>query len=117
MSMILALIITVGCSGGVKYSDMIPNPEEIFPNSEITVVDTEQKDAYILNVTNFTEDEYSEFVAKCKGNNFPDVEAEMENDGGKAFFAYSTDKKYKISVYHGNEDPVLGIILQPSQNN
>lgn len=99
-------------SDEISYAKMLPPIEEIFKNGEIQVLDSDGGNAYILWVTNFTDDEYSEYVEQCKEYGFNDVSYEIK---GERFGAYTSDGKYWVQL---SKDPqgTISIIAQKAKN-
>lgn len=104
-------------SSDIKYADMIPDPEKIFENGTISVVDKDGGKAYIFQVRNFEETEYETYVSLCKEMGFTDVSYETENDGGKMFGAYTEDGKYWVEVLLGNLNGILAVTCKESTKN
>lgn len=101
-------------SEGIKYADMIPDPEEIFKNGEISIVDQDGGKAYILQVRNYTAEEYDTFVSGCKDMGFSDIKYDETNDGGKMFGAYTADGEYWVEALLGNESGIVSITCKQS---
>ena len=97
---ILAISLSAGCSGGigeVKPVDKIPNPEELFPNSTVTIAETDP-DAFYM-VTEFEESEHEAYLKACEEAGFTDIAWKGENQNGdKMFFAYTEDGKFYLNV-------------------
>lgn len=101
----------------IKYADMIPNPEEIFKNGEVSIVDKDGGSAYIFQVRGFEDAEYETYVSKCKEMGFVDIAYESENDGGKMFGAYTEDGQYWVEVLLGNDNGILAVTCKESTKN
>ena len=101
----------------IKYADMIPNPEEIFKNGEISIVDQDGGSAYIFQVRGFENAEYESYISMCKEMGFVDVSYETENDGGKMFVAYTEDGQYWVEVLLGNDNGILAVTCKESTKN
>ena len=98
----------------VMYSEMIPDPNEIFKNGEIAVIDKDGGKAYIFQVRNYTDEEYQAYVSGCKELGFTDISYETENEGGKMFGAYTSDGEYWVQVLSGNETGILAVTCKKS---
>lgn len=98
----------------IKYADLIPNPESIFPAGSISIVDPDGGKAYILQVTNYEDEEYETYISKCKELGFTDISNESDNEGGKMFAAYTEDGKYWVEVLLGNETKIIAITCKAS---
>ena len=96
------------------YSAMIPNPNDIFQNGEVSIVDEDGGKAYIFQVRNYTDEEYQTYVSGCKDLGFTDISYESENEGGKMFGAYTSDGKYWVEVLSGNETGILAVTCKES---
>ena len=96
---------------------MIPNPEEIFKNGEVSIVDKDGGSAYIFQVRGFEDAEYETYVSKCKEMGFVDIAYESENDGGKMFGAYTEDGQYWVEVLLGNDNGILAVTCKESTKN
>ena len=101
----------------IKYADMIPNPEEIFKNGEISIVDKDGGSAYIFQVRGFEDAEYESYISMCKEMGFVDISYETENDGGKMFGAYTEDGQYWVEVLLGNDNGILAVTCKESTKN
>ena len=101
----------------IKYADMIPNPEEIFKNGEISIVDKDGGSAYIFQVRGFEDAEYESYISMCKEMGFVDISYESENDGGKMFGAYTEDGQYWVEVLLGNDNGILAVTCKESTKN
>jgi len=99
----------------IKYADLIPNPNTIFSNGNITITDPDGGTAYKFQVTNFTIDEYTIYVSECKNMGFNDVSYENSHDDWSAFGAYTSDKKYWVQV-NLDSDNIIYVICQTSNN-
>lgn len=100
----------------VSYASMIPDPNVIFKNGEINVTDKDDGDYYMFNVTNYTVDEYDQFVSGCKEKGFNDISYDTEHDRGKDFGAYSSDGKYWVQVNLDTSDNIIYVICQKSKH-
>lgn len=98
----------------IKYADLIPKPEDIFKNGDVSIIDSDGGSAYIFQVRNFEDEEYESYVSKCKEMGFTDVSYESENDGGKMFGAYTEDKQYWVEVLLGNDNGILAVTCKKS---
>lgn len=101
----------------IKYADMIPNPEEVFKNGKISIIDKDGGSAYIFQVRGFEEAEYETYISMCKEMGFVDVSYETENDGGKMFGAYTEDRQYWVEVLLGNTNGILAVTCKESKKN
>lgn len=101
----------------IKYADLIPKPEDIFKNGEISIVDSDGGSAYIFQVRNFEDGEYEDYISQCKEMGFTDVSYESENDGGKMFGAYTEDGTYWVEVLLGNDNGILAVTCKESTKN
>lgn len=101
----------------IKYADLIPKPEDIFKNGEVSIVDSDGGSAYIFQVRNFEDGEYESYISKCKEMGFTDVSYESENDGGKMFGAYTEDGTYWVEVLLGNDNGILAVTCKESTKN
>lgn len=95
-----------------KFGPLIPDPEVIFQDGEITILD--HPSSYIFQVRNYTEDEYETYISKCKEMGFDDVSYESKNDGGNMFGAYTSDGKYWVEVLMGNDNGILAVTCKES---
>lgn len=101
----------------IKYADLIPKPEDVFKNGEVSIVDSDGGSAYIFQVRNFEDGEYESYISKCKEMGFTDVSYESENDGGKMFGAYTEDGTYWVEVLLGNDNGILAVTCKESTKN
>lgn len=129
--LLVALLLTIvltGCSGNaektlnenseptenvsdeIKYADMIPVPEDIFKNGNITITDADGGKAYIFEVTGYNKEEYASYVSECKSMGFSDISYETENDFG----AYTSDGAYWVQVNLDTSKEVIYVICQTS---
>ena len=51
--------------GEVSYVDMLPS-DDIFENGEFTIIDSDGGTMYAFYVSDYTDDEYDEYVSECK---------------------------------------------------
>lgn len=100
-----------------KYADLIPKPEDVFKNGEVSIVDSDGGSAYIFQVRNFEDGEYESYISQCKEMGFTDVSYESENDGGKMFGAYTEDGTYWVEVLLGNDNGILAVTCKESTKN
>lgn len=101
----------------IKYADMIPRPEEVFKNGEVSIVDKDGGKAYIFQVRGFEDAEYETYISMCKEMGFVDISYETENEGGKMFGAYTEDRQYWVEVLLGNDTGILAVTCKRSTKN
>lgn len=99
----------------VKYADMIPDPNDIFINGEISVVDQDGGKQYLFQVTNYTEDEVNTYIEGCKEMGFSEIKYDDTNDGGRMFGAYTEDGKYWVEVLMGNDSKIVAVTCKISR--
>lgn len=104
----------------VKYSALIPNPKETFTDGRVSVVDGDDGDGYMVEVRDFTEDEYDAYVELTQSTGFDNVSYDINDDSGRFFGAYSTDNQYWVQIEIGpgtdETDQVLYIMCQKASN-
>lgn len=98
----------------IHYADLLPLTEDYFKNGEVTIIDQDGGKAYTFRITNYQDGEYESYVEACKSGNFPDVSYEGENEGGKMFYAYSSDGQYYLQVMLGNQIEAIDITCKMS---
>lgn len=95
----------------ISYAEMIPPVEDIFKNGEIRILDSDGGDMYALHVTNFTDEEYNEYVDKCKEYGFNDISYDIKDD---RFGAYTADGDYWVQVSK-DEEGTISIVCNKSK--
>lgn len=81
------------------YAPLLPKNEEIFPDSEIKVYDSDGGIEYAFTVSNYKNEEYDAYVAKCRELGFTAVQIEQKPDNGSwVFNAHTADEKYFVVV-------------------
>ncbi len=106
----------VSSESGVDYAAIIPDPEEYFPNSDISVV-LDNDTSYMFQVRNYEAEEYEAYVAKCKEMGFADISYDTETSGGRMYGAYSADGEYWVEALRGDSSGIVSVICQASTNN
>lgn len=116
--MILAAILVLigGCGKEGKFASMIPDPDKIFKNGDITITDPDGEEHYIFQITNFTEEEYDEYVSECKELGFDNITYDTKDDRGKYFGAYTQDGKYWVQTSLDSENNMIYVICQESKH-
>lgn len=99
----------------IKYADLIPDPEVIFPNGSIYVTDSDGGKAYIFEVSDINDGEFEAYISKCKEFGFDDISYEMSHEKGKDFGAYSSDGLYWVQVNLDTEKNIVYIICQAAK--
>ncbi|MCC8192223.1 MAG: hypothetical protein LIO41_04195 [Ruminococcus sp.] len=117
----MSVLLLTACSSGkesssenqtddISYAKMIPD-NSIFENGEFNIIDQDGGEMYCFSVSNYTDDEYSEYVSQCKEMGFTDISYEYE-----AYFgSYSTDGEYWVQLSK-ESDGTLTIICNKSKN-
>lgn len=98
----------------ICYADMLPVTSDYFKNGEVSIIDQDGGTSYSFRVANYQDGEYEEYIEACKSNGFNDVTYEGENDGGKMFYAYSSDGKYYLQVMLGYQIEAIDITCKES---
>ena len=96
--------------GEVSYVDMLPS-DDIFENGEFTIIDSDGGTMYAFYVSDYTDDEYDEYVSECKELGFNDIVYELDSRYG----AYSEDGKYWVQLCK-ESNGTLTIICNESKN-
>ena len=99
----------------IKYADLIPDPEVIFPNGSISVTDTDGGKAYIFEVSDFNDGEFDSYISRCKELGFDDISYETSHEKGKDFGAYSSDGMYWVQVNLDAEKNIIYVICQAAK--
>ena len=91
----------------VMYADMIPDPNEIFAEGSMSIIDSDGGERYSFQISNFTNDEYVSYVSECKELGFTDVLCDLETK----FEGYTSDNKYFVSVqlYENDDQRVVNV--------
>ena len=95
----------------ISYAEMIPPVEDIFKNGDIQILDPDGGDMYALHVTNYTDEEYNEYIEKCKEYGFNDITYDIKDD---RFGAYTADGEFWVQVSKGTEE-TISIICNKSK--
>lgn len=96
-----------------KYAEMIPDPESIFSDGEITIIDPDGGSAYIFEVVNFTKEEIAVYVAECKNKGFNDVAYHNDIEFG----AYVETGEYWVQLNLDTTTNHLYVVCQESNDN
>lgn len=99
----------------IKYADMIPDPYEVFPNGEVSIIDADGGKQYLFQVTNYTVEEVNAYIDGCKEMGFNEIKYDDTNDGGKMFGAYTEDGKYWVEVLMGNDSKIVAVTCKTSR--
>ena len=83
---------------GYEFTTFLPNPEDTFKNGDISEFDGDGGNTYLVQVTNYNDGEYEEYVKKCKDAGFKNVDYETSDSTGKTFGASDKDGEFSISV-------------------
>lgn len=96
------------------YADILPVTNDYFKNGEVSIIDQDGGTSYSFRIINYQDGEYEKYIEACKSNGFDDVTYEGENDGGKMFYAYSSDGKYYLQVMLGYQIEAIDITCKES---
>ncbi|MBQ9375860.1 MAG: hypothetical protein IJU04_05960 [Ruminococcus sp.] len=113
---ILALLMLVGvfasCSdsdkkskksdSGYEFTTFVPNPDETFKKAEINEFDGNGGNTYLVQVTNYQDGEFEQYVKKCQEAGFNNITEQTNDSKGKTFGATDKNGELAISVVLNN---------------
>ena len=131
ITVILSLLlvgIVAGCSGETKEStepvqkvpdlvievdeekviDVVPNPEEIFSEGGVVMLQNEPNVFY--HVKDFEDGDYDLYLKACKDAGFTDVHYEGETEATRMYWAYDEDHEYYLELGINEETQIIDII-------
>ena len=98
----------------MKFAELLPKTEDYFKTADIIIITPDDGTSYSFRIENYQDGEYEAYVEACKNMGFDDVSYEGENDGGKMFFAYSSDGKYYLQITFGYQIEAIDIVCKIS---
>ena len=90
----------------VKTSEVIPDPEEMFPDADVAILLYNQPTTY-YQVTEYTDGDYEDYVNACIKAGFDDIQFKGGTDGNEMFLAYDKNHEFYLDV---GISPDYGII-------
>ena len=94
----------------ISYASIMPS-DSIFKNGKFNIIDPDGGEMYAFSVENYTDEEFTEYISKCKEIGFDDVVYEWDS----RFGAYTADGDYWIQLSK-EDDGSLTIICNTSKN-
>lgn len=90
----------------VKTSEVIPDPEEMFPDAHVAILLYNKPTTY-YQVTEYTDGDYEDYVDACIEAGFDDIQFKGGTDGNEMFLAYDQSHEFYLDV---GISPEYGII-------
>lgn len=99
----------------VKYADMIPDPNEIFANGQMSIITPDGGDSYSFRVNGFTADEGEKYIEECKNLGFTYEQMDTTNsDGVRSIRFFTEDKKYSVYVCTNVDKDYVDVVCKKS---
>lgn len=90
----------------VKTSEVIPDPEEMFPDAHVAILLYNKPTTY-YQITEYTDGDYEAYVNACIEAGFNDIQFKGGTDGNEMFLAYDQNHEFYLDV---GISPDYGII-------
>lgn len=90
----------------VKTSEVIPDPEEMFPNAHVAILLYNKPTTY-YQITEYADCDYEDYVNACIEAGFNDIQFKGGTDGNEMFLAYDQNHEFYLDV---GISPDYGII-------
>lgn len=90
----------------VKTSEVIPDPEEMFPDAHVAILLYNKPTTY-YQVTDYADGDYETYVDACIEAGFDDIQFKGGTDGNEMFLAYDQNHEFYLDV---GISPDYGII-------
>lgn len=90
----------------VKTSDVIPDPEEMFPDAHVAILLYNKPTTY-YQITEYADGDYEAYVNACIEAGFNDIQFKGGTDGNEMFLAYDQNHEFYLDV---GISPDYGII-------
>ncbi|HIR04237.1 MAG TPA: hypothetical protein IAD34_09275 [Candidatus Scatovicinus merdipullorum] len=94
----------------INYAAMMPS-NSIFKSGKFDIIDPDGGEMYAFSVTDYTDEEFTEYISQCKEIGFNDIVYELDS----RFGAYTTDGEYWIQLSK-EDNGSLTIICNTSKN-
>lgn len=100
-----------------KYANLLPDNSIVFGyDCDILILDEDDGNYYIFEVSNVNSEQYKKYVLGCKEKGFQDVEYEDEDVLGQYFGAYTIDGKYWVELSWDVETGKMEVCCNKSRN-
>lgn len=90
----------------VKTSEVIPDPEEMFPDAHVSILLYNKPTTY-YQVKDYADGDYEAYVDACIEAGFDDIQFKSGTDGNEMFLAYDQNHEFYLDV---GISPEYGII-------
>ena len=90
----------------VKTSEVLPDPEEMFPNAHVAILLYNKPTTY-YQITEYADCDYEAYVNACIEAGFNDIQFKGGTDGNEMFLAYDQNHEFYLDV---GISPDYGII-------
>ena len=90
----------------VKTSEVIPDPEEMFPDAHVAILLYNKPTTY-YQVKEYADGDYEAYVDACIEAGFDDIQFKGGTDGNEMFLAYDQNHEFYLDV---GISPEYGII-------
>lgn len=90
----------------VKTSEVIPDPEEMFPDAHVAILLYNKPTTY-YQITEYADSDYEAYVDACIEAGFDDIQFKGGTDGNEMFLAYNQNHEFYLDV---GISPEYGII-------
>ena len=93
-----------------KAIDVIPNPEEIFSEGGVVMLQNEPDVFY--QVKNYKDGEYDAYLQACKDAGFTDIHYEGETETTRMYWAYDKAHEYYLELGINEENGIIDIVCK-----
>lgn len=93
----------------ISYVSMLPDPSEIFPDSEFNIIDNDGGRMYVFQVTGYDDGEYDAYIKACTEKGFTKVQVEINAENVRKWESRTDDEKFYVSIQMLPEDSVINV--------
>lgn len=113
VGLVLCLLL-VGCGKSSseeakKPKDVIPDPNEYFSESNITLLRNDDKGVYYM-VEKYSEDDFIKYLDACTSGVFTNTTYSKNDDDGAIYYINSSDENYRLEYTSNKEKRTINII-------
>lgn len=99
----------------VKTSEVIPDPEEMFPDAHVAILLYNKPTTY-YQVKEYADGDYEAYVDACIEAGFDDIQFKGGTDGNEMFLAYDQNHEFYLDVGISPEYGIINITCSVADN-
>lgn len=92
----------------VKTSEVIPDPEEMFPDAHVAILLYNKPTTY-YQITDYADGDYKAYVDACIEAGFDDIQFKGGTGGNEMFLAYDQNHEFYLDVGISPEYRIINI--------